>query len=212
MSNRLILAATGACGLVSVALFALADISGAALRPSYSSVSQAISELIETGAPHKTLLDAMLTGYHGLVIPFALGLHKSIGDGAGKRVGPILLAGAGVLGVVLTLFFPCDPGCEPFVSLRGTMHILIAIPMGFAILFAILAFSFRFSRDSLWGPGYALYSRVTFGAGVVLAAVTVALAESNVVGVLERLLTASYLQWYVVMGIGVIRRSWLTSE
>jgi hypothetical protein len=206
MSNRPVLAATGACGLVSAALFAAADISGAALRPSYSSVSQAISELIEAGAPHKALLDTMLTVYHGLVIPFALGLHKSISDGAGNKAGPILLASAGALGVVLTLFFPCDPGCEPFVSLRGTMHIFIAIPMGFAILFAILAFSFRLSRDLSWGPGYALYSRITFATGAVLAAVTVALAESNVVGVLERLLTASYLQWYVVMGIAVICR------
>lgn len=204
--DRPVLAATGVCGLASVALFTTADISGAALRPGYSSISQAISELIEAGAPHKALLDAMLTGYHGLVVPFALGLNWSISGGAGNKAGAILLASAGALGVILTLFFPCDPGCEPFISLRGTMHIFIAIPMGFAILFAILAFSFRLSRDPSWGRGYALYSRTTFGAGVVLAAATVALAESDVVGVLERLLTASYLQWYAVMGIGVIRR------
>lgn len=206
MLQRPILVAGAASGLVSVALFTAMDVIGAVLRPGYSSISQAVSELIEVGAPNKPVLDAMLVGYHGLVIPFAITLHYAVNRGTGSRVGPVLLALAGGLGVVLTLFFPCDVGCEPFVSVRGTAHIFIAIPMGFAILFAILAFSMRFARQPDW-VRYVLYSRLTFAAGVALAGVTVLLAESEVVGLLERLLTASYLQWYVVMAIVVIRRN-----
>jgi hypothetical protein len=39
----------------------------------------------------------------------------------------------------------------------------------------------------------------------VLAGVTVAFAESGVVGILERALTISYLQWYVVIGARALR-------
>ena len=195
----------GVCGILSGLLITVAYGIGALLRPGYSSVSQAISELIESGAPNKLLLDAILLGFHGLVIPFAYGLHRGIGGGNGSRIGPYLLAAAGVLGVVLTLFFPCDPGCKA-VTLRGTLHILIAIPMGFLILFAILAFSRRLKHAEGWA-GYSTYSLVTFAAGVLLAVTTVTLAETSLVGLLERLLTVSYQQWYVVMGIALIRRS-----
>jgi hypothetical protein len=58
-----------------------------------------------------------------------------------------------------------------------------------------------------FGAVYDAYSQITFAAGVVLAVVTVALAETDLVGLLERLLTASHLQWYAVMGIAVIHRT-----
>lgn len=203
-SGRLI-AALGGCGIVSVAFFMLADGLGAFLTPDYSMTTQAISELMETGAPYKHVVDPLLVGYHGLVIPFAFGLHRGIRDKRRNPLGAVLLAGAGATGVLLTLFFPCDPGCEPFVSLRGTLHIFLAIPMGFAILFSILAFSRRLKNDANWS-GYALYSILTFAAGIAMAVITVLLAETELVGLLERALTYTYLQWYVVTGVGLVRR------
>ncbi|NBC95981.1 MAG: DUF998 domain-containing protein, partial [Deinococcus-Thermus bacterium] len=65
MRDRLCIVA-GICGVASAAFFVAADLAGILLRPGYSPVSQAISELIETGAPNKTLLDALLLGFHGL--------------------------------------------------------------------------------------------------------------------------------------------------
>jgi len=97
------------------------------------------------------------------------------------------------------LFFPCDPGCEPFVSVRGTLHIFIAIPMGFSILFAILGFSFRLAHNEEWRL-HRLYSVLAFVAGIAMAVATVLLAETDWVGWLERAFTWVYLQWYVVMG------------
>jgi len=138
------------------------------------------------------------------VIPFSYGLHRAINNGKGSKIAPILLAGAGVLGVILTLFFPCDPGCEP-VTFRGIMHILIAIPMGFLILFAILAFSRRLKNDKEWNI-YSRYSLITFIVGILLGISTVVLAKASIGGLLERILTASYLQWYVIMGMALIRR------
>jgi len=124
------LRAAGLCGIVSALCFVAADALGSALRPGYSPVSDAISELIETGAPNKALIDAFLLGFHGLVIPFAIGLHREVRARPRGWIAPLFLAGAGCLGVVLTLFFPCDPGCRPLTP-QGTAHIFIAVPMGF---------------------------------------------------------------------------------
>ena len=68
----------GLCGVLSAFFFVAADVTGIVLDPTYSAYSQAISELIETGAPNKRLLDTLLLGFHGLVIPFAFGLHQSV--------------------------------------------------------------------------------------------------------------------------------------
>lgn len=189
--------------IIAVALFVFADVYGSFARPGYSPVANAISELIETGAPNKRVLDFLIGTYHALVIPFAVGLLSATQNGRLSFLGPALLAVAGVLGVVLTVFFPCDAGCEP-VTARGTAHIFIAVPMGFSILLAILAFSHRFSKIPRWAS-FARYSRLTAFAGLVLAIATVVMAETDMVGLLERVLTISYLQWYLVVGTVLLK-------
>lgn len=153
------------------------------------------------GAPAKPVVDPLLIIYHGLVIPFALGLYRGLPHGAPGLVGPLLIGLAGMAGVILTLFFPCDPGCEPFVSLPGTLHIFIAVPMGFAILIGIWLTGKRLHGR----PTFARYAYVTAGLGLVTAALTVALAETDVVGLAERILTWTYLQWYAVSGLMIWR-------
>lgn len=197
------LRAAGLCGIASALCFVAADALGSALRPGYSPVSDAISELIETGAPNKALIDAFLLGFHGLVIPFAIGLHREVRARPRGWIAPLFLAGAGCLGVVLTLFFPCDPGCRPLTP-RGTAHIFIAVPMGFSVVLSILAFSWRFGADPDW-RGWRGYSRATFAVAIGLAVLTVALAETRFVGVSERALTLAYLQWYVAVGVKLAR-------
>src|SRR6056297_426905 len=195
--------ALGAFGVLSAAFFLAADVVGASLTPNYSMRSDAISELVEKGAPAKAEVDLLLLAYHALVIPFALGLRAWLGAW-GVRLGPGLIGLAGAAGVVLTLFFPCDPGCEPFVTLSGTLHIFIAVPMGFAILagLALIGLGLR-RRDRM--ARFAIYTTVTAITGLFLAVTTVAFAETDLVGVLERLLTFGYLQWYVFTG------AWLAS-
>lgn len=127
----------GLCGPLAAAMFVFADLAGISMTPGYSPITQAISELMERDAPAKLIVDPLLVAYHGLVIPFAAGLHRGLPRGVPELAGPLLIGLAGVAGVILTLFFPCDPGCTPFTSLRGTLHIFIAIPMGFAILIGI---------------------------------------------------------------------------
>ncbi|MFZ2102525.1 MAG: DUF998 domain-containing protein, partial [Oricola sp.] len=180
-------------GPFAAVMFLAADRVGAAMTPGYSSWAQAISELMETGAPAKHVVDPLLIAYHGSVIPFAIGLHRATRSLARSWLAPALLSGAGLAGVILTAIFPCDPGCEPMVSLRGTLHILIAIPMGFSILVAIYLFSRRFRGSAGWRY-CRIYSLLTFWSTLALAILTVAVAETVYVGVAERFLTYGYLQ------------------
>lgn len=194
----------GSCGVLAAAAFALPDGLGIALTPDYSAWSDAISELVERGAAAKHVVDPVLLLYHALVIPFAFGLHRAIYPRAAMPVGPVMLGLAGLPGVILTLFFPCDTGCEPLVSLRGTLQIFIAIPMGLTILIAIWLVGGAMRVSPQWHR-LAGYSRATAIAGAGLAAVTIVLAETDQVGLFERLLTWSYLQWYIATRLAIAR-------
>ena len=76
-SNRLD-RAVALCGPLAAAMFLAADLAGIFTTPGYSPVSQAISELMERNAPAKAFVDPLLILYHGLVIPFAAGLHRGL--------------------------------------------------------------------------------------------------------------------------------------
>ena len=71
--------------------------------------------------------------------------------------------------------------------------------MGISVLVSVLWFSRLFRRRAGWSL-FSGYTVVTAATGLGLAAATVLLAETDWVGLLERLLTLSYLQWYVVIG------------
>jgi hypothetical protein len=73
------------------------------------------------------------------------------------------------------------------------------------VLFAILAFSRRLRNAVDWA-GFDKYSLVTFAAGFLFGILAVVFAKSPVGGLIERLISASYQQWYVVMGIMLISR------
>ncbi len=178
-------------------MFLAADLAGILATPEVSPVSQAISELMERDAPAKGLVDPLLVMYHGLVIPFAGRLDRSLPSRLPGPLGPRLIGLVGLAGVILTLFCPCDPGCALFVSLQETLHIFIAIPMGFAILNGI----WLTGRRQRSRPLLARHGHITAGLGLCLAVLTVAPAETDAVGLVERVLTWSYLLWYATTGL-----------
>jgi hypothetical protein len=61
----------GACGIIYALLYTATYAVGAILKPGYSSVMQAVSELIEVGAPNKMLLDGMIFGFHAFHVDSA---------------------------------------------------------------------------------------------------------------------------------------------
>ena len=194
-----------AAGAAATVVYVLAVVLGGLLRPWYSHVSQAVSELIEVGAPNKGILDPLFMAYNVLTAVFAVGVYRA---GAGKERGPLALAAAAVLLMeavagFVTVFFPQDvPGTS--ATATGVAHILLASVTSLCTMAAILLV-FLWLRNTPGGRGYAVYSLVTlivvFITGGVAAATTAEGVPIN--GLAERLTIGAFLQWMFVLGLGL---------
>ena len=76
MTERILLL----CGILAPLVYVTAVVLGGLLRPDYSHKSQAISELIASGAPNKLLLDPLFALYNLLTAAFGIGLFMAVGD------------------------------------------------------------------------------------------------------------------------------------
>jgi hypothetical membrane protein len=193
------------CGIAAPIIHLLAIVIGGFLSPGYSHITQAVSELFEVGAPNKQLLDLMLIISNFMLIMFSIGLHRGIEDKKKLKTAPILLGLGGVTGLLLILFFPCDPGCEP-VTFTGTMHFVMAFCMALLTIFAILIFWRRLKDDMRW-QGYGKYSLGTFIATIVVMVTLVIFVTSPFFGLIERISMGLILQWIEIMAIKLLRLS-----
>ena len=182
------------CGLVAALLYVAVVVAGGIMRPGYDHLSMAVSELIAAGAPQKSLLDALFIVYNGLLIVFAWAAGMSIrGDGKGTAVaGAALLAAVGLLGLLMTLFFPMDPRGSA-ATITGTMHLAFAGALSLCTVLSILFLTLGArDHDAFWV--YSLVSCALVVLTGAFAAVTAALA-SPVLGLAERLTIFFFLQW-----------------
>jgi len=202
-TNRAI-AICAICGIIAPILYLLMVIIGGALSPSYSHISDTVSELLVSGAPNKAILNTLLISEYFLAIMFAIGLHHGISEGAGSKVGPAFLIIAAVLGI-FTIIFPQDPGGTP-ITFAGTLHVVLLIPMVVLSLAAFPAFWRRLRSDILW-LGYDRYSLITLIVAIPLGIISAVSLESSYIGLLERISAAVVLQWSFVMAIKLFRLS-----
>ena len=203
MSRRYLLI----CGLLAPLVYVGAVILGGLLRPGYSHVAHAISELIAAGAPNTTLLNPPFTLYDILLAAFGVGLLLTVRAHPEQRgtrsgsVGAFALIVSGLLGVLMNLFFPQDPGGPP-VTFTGTVHVMLAGVLSLGTMLAILS-------TCLWlrqAPGLRAYWRYSlaslaliFISGGLCAA---ALATSSpYLGLVERVTIGAFIQWVFVMAL-----------
>jgi len=94
------------CGIIGPVLFTGLVVIISYLRPGYSHMSQAISELGEVGAPNAIVQDTNFILVGLLIIAFSFGLHRGISEGRGSKVGPalvIIFGAVAVYGIILDL-------------------------------------------------------------------------------------------------------------
>jgi hypothetical protein len=178
------------------------------LRPGYSHVSQAVSDLIATGAPNKSLLDPLFAVYNLLTIAFGVGLFQHVrahNQNRGKvagTLGALCLVAEGIFGFV-TLFFPEDAGgMSTTITGTGTLHIVFAGLSSLTTMLTILLMGFWF-RNSPRLRGYGIYSFITVIAVFLsggLAAISVA-NNSPVGGLVERITIGGFLQWLFIIAL-----------
>lgn len=195
----------GSCGMRAAAAFAPADGMAIALACGQSASPDAIGEPVDRGAAARHGMVPVLLPDHTLVSPFALGLHRAIHPDPVRPVGRVMRGLAGLADVIVTLFPPRAPGCEPFVSPRRPLHNFVAIPPGLSILVALWRIGGAMRASPQWRR-FAGNSGATAVAGAGLAAVAIVLAETERLGPNGRLRTRSRLQWYIATGLASARR------
>ena len=190
-------------GVLASILYVGTVILGGVLRPGYSHIAEAVSELVAAGAPNKPLLSSLFLVYNILCGAFGIGVLQYINQTERKTsgyVGAISLIVLGVIGVLLELFFPQDPG-GPAATFAGTMHIILASIASFMTMIAIVATGLWF-RNFPEFKGYTVYSMITFAIIFIAGGSVPILGMTNpYFGLLERLAIGGFIQWLFVIGL-----------
>ena len=194
------------CGILAPVVYILTVILGGVIRPGYSHVTQAVSDLIATEAPNKSLLDPLFALYNLLTVAFGIGLFLYVrSDHQNHRkmvgaLGAIILVAEGLFGFI-TLFFP-EPagGMTTAISSTGTMHIVFASLSSLTTMLTILLMGFWFKNNQTL-HGYGLYSFISVAVVFIsggFAAFSVA-TQSPVAGLVERITIGGFLQWLCII-------------
>lgn len=189
------------CGMLSPVIYTLMWIIGGIIQPEYSHIRQDVSSLIAVDAPNKKLLDKFIISSSILLFIFYIGMHWGINNGVGSIVGPVLFVISGLLGVLVALFFPLDPGGE-LVTTRGKLHLILISISGILATVGMVALWFRLESVAEWSV-FATFSLVTAIASFILVIATSAAAKTNYLGLVERFMVSSYQIYYFILALMV---------
>lgn len=195
-------------GVLAPAVYLIAVVLGGIIRPGYSHVSEAISELIASGAPNKALLDPLFVVYNLAALAFSFGVLACVLSWpSGKRRYGLVAAGFLVFGGLVglaTVFFPQDPG-GPAVTVTGTVHIVLAGLSSLASMLSMLSFGLwlRTAQESKMARHAFVSLVVVFvSGGLAAASIPIGFGAS---GLLERVTIFSYLHWMFVVALWLYR-------
>jgi CubicO group peptidase (beta-lactamase class C family) len=195
------------CGILSSALYVATDVLGGLRYEGYSFASQAISELMATGAPSEAFVDPLFITYGVLALAFGVGVRR---EGAGRsralRITGALLMAYAALGFAGPTFFEMSPrgsggphSDAPHIILTGALVLLTLLAMGFGA-FALGA---RFRIYSL----ATLVTVILFGALTAPYGARLAAGQPTPgFGILERINVYSSLLWVAVFAVALLRR------
>ena len=194
------LAAFAALGVpVYVAAVAI----GGWLWVGYSWWGESVSTLLSRGAPNQFLLVPLFALYNLGLVALAVALRYELAGPRARSFGPLALAGAGVVGLVLFVF-PQDPWGAP-VSGVGTLHIVVA---GLQALLLLLAMGFLWHRLRR-NPDWSREARLTAAflvLGIVLGGFGAASVSAPYAGVAERLSIGVFLVWIELLALSLLAR------
>jgi hypothetical membrane protein len=186
-------------GVINPIVFVLAYTVAGLLRPGYSPIHQAISDL--GVGPNGSLVDTIAVLHALLLIAFAVGfalLMRQVLTAGWLWSGTALLV-LGGLAQVTTAIFTDAPA-----TVR--IHSLATIVALVSMISAFIVIGLGLRRTSQW-RGWGTYSLVAALVTLMLVAIEfwvftpgTPLAPAQVGGLMERVLSVEMLAWYVVFG------------
>ena len=194
------------CGLVIGPSYVFLYVLGGALRPSYSHVSNSVSELLAPGAPNRAGLSVIQVVYALLHVLFGLGVLDVVrSSGNGSLTGiigawTIVAIGAATIG---TAIFPQDAEGTPATG-PGRIHktLVFGVLVPTSILSTLLLG--LWSRQTGLLPGFDVYSFVTVGAIVVMGGVGGVAVKTRYAGLSERIAALVTHQWLFVLALRLL--------
>jgi len=191
------------CGILSPILYILATIIGGLLIPEYSHIKNAVSELIQSGAPNKLLLVTLMVissistilGCLGIILTHKKRINKLV------TTGIILILINGLLGLLTYTIFPQDPIHAP-MTLPGIMHIVIVAISALITIVSPLLVGFGICRNEGW-ESFKLYSIISVLIIFIAGGLTpfIILKEIPLMGLIQRIAIGAYFQWFIVLSI-----------
>jgi hypothetical protein len=192
------------CGMAAAIIYIGTVILGGLLRPGYSHISMAVSELVAHSAPNRTLLSSLFLIYNILLTIFGTGLFLKANSQPKGRVnsiiGSLALVTVGIAGILMELAFPQEPGGTA-TTFAGIMHFVMAGVASLGTMVAILMLAFWF-RNIPALKGQVLYSMISVAIIFVsggLAAGAMA-NHSPLFGLIERITILTFTLWMFVIG------------
>jgi hypothetical protein len=200
------------CGIASSVLYLLMNVITPLRYPGYSAFSQTISELSAIDAPSRPLWMALGSAYGALLIAFGVGVWLAADGRRVLHVVGALLIGLGVTGYI----WPFLPGGASMHrrevlaagggTLTDTLHLISG---GVGTLFCLLIIGFGAVAFGGWFRRYSIATIIVLLACGFWTGVEAPMVSANEptpwLGVIERILFASFVLWFAVLAIVLLR-------
>jgi hypothetical membrane protein len=189
-------------GIMAAADYLVTVIIGAAVRPGYSHIVNAISELTSPGAPHKALLDGMFSIYNILLMGFGvfLFLYPRPVKKATLKIAAILLALIGLAGLLM-YGFPMDARGTT-ATFQGSIHWVLAGILSLSTFAAEFLVGFATSNIAKLKKIHVfslVMGCITFISGIFTA--ISASTKFVYFGLVERITIGSFIFWVLIFAI-----------
>ena len=153
------------------------------------------------GAPNKRMFDIMQLANIILVIIFFSNLHWAIDGGQGSIIGPACFVITNLINIPVVLFYPLDEGGE-LNSSTAKMHFKLVMIMAVFGAASMLAFWNRLCNTNGW-VWFGTYSLVTFIITAITGVIASKTAGTEIMGLTERLVVTSKVQYIFVLALNV---------
>ena len=196
-------ASLAGAAVVGVLYFFAAVSTEEALRPMYDPIQRTISELAVGRDSFLQISAFVALGLSLLALP--AGLWQRLRSTVVSRLGLCLIAVGGVASFVAAAF-PTDLRNAAVATLSGQIHATTASTGYACLITAMLLLSLHFRGDLRWRPIHMPASALTL-VGIAAAISLCVVGDSDVTGLVQRLMVVPLLAWVMLTGIQAMRVS-----
>jgi hypothetical membrane protein len=179
--------------------YLLGDIIGGLITPGYSFVSNAVSELSQSGAENRPLMVPFLFVHALMMIIFgyAIMVHHPYRRSKSVFMGGMLILIIGACHSLSGTVFPQDPVGDP-ATFAGTMH-LILVGITVILIFLLLPMMGQGLNKLKDWTRFKIFSFICLPIMIVFGGLTPLMIEMGMMGIAERIVGYTFYLWAFVL-------------